>query len=454
MKKLFGTDGIRGVAGSETMNEVLAFKLGKALMQYCRKNKITPVIIIGRDTRASGPLLELAVSRGIVESGGKIISAGIIPTPAIAYLAKKESAGLGLVISASHNPYNHNGFKIFKNDGAKLTDLEEEQIEKLIAGGKARAGRRAYPAALEIIADSNARSLNDYNKKYAEFLINILNGGNLKGLKIVLDCANGATFKVAPYIFKKLDAEAAVIFNSPNGKNINKACGSEHAEDLQKAVLKKRADIGLAFDGDGDRLIAIDEKGERLTGDHLLYICAKMLKKKDILKNNLVASTSMSNIGFINGLRNLGIRHFQTDVGDRQVYRALVNEKAVLGGEESGHIIFLDYHTTGDGILSGLMLLSAMKYFNKPLSELAKEVYLAPKILINVKVKTKPDFSTVPEINKAIKDTEKYLGAEGRVLVRYSGTELLCRIMVEGKDEKEIKNLAEKIGEVIENKLN
>lgn len=454
MKKLFGTDGIRGLVNDEEINESLAFRLGKSLARYCRINKIKQEIIIGRDTRISGPLLELAVSRGIIKASGEIISAEIIPTSAIAYLVKKEKAGLGLVISASHNTYEHNGFKIFKNDGAKLTDTEENEIEKLIAEEKDGARAEFHPVDLGIKTNYDETALNEYNKKYAEFLINILAGSNFKGIKIVLDCANGATFKVASYVFKKLGAEVMVISNSPDGENINKDCGSEHSENLQRAVLGKGADVGLAFDGDGDRLIAISEKGERLTGDHLLYIYARMLKEKNKLKNNIVVSTIMSNIGFVNSLRNLGIKHIQTEVGDRQVYNALDREGAILGGEEAGHIIFLDHHTTGDGILSGLMLLSAIKYFNKPLSELAKEVSLMPKILLNVKVKNKPKLSIVSEINGIIQETEKYLGEGGRVNVRYSGTEPLCRIMVEGKNEKEIRTLAEKIEEVIKNKLN
>jgi phosphoglucosamine mutase len=446
MKKLFGTDGIRGLAGSEEMDEKLAFKLGKALVRYCIDNKIKTEIIIGRDTRISSLSLEKAASQGVVEAGGQIILVGVIPTPGIAYLVKEEKAGLGLVISASHNSYEYNGLKIFKNDGTKLTDAEENEIEKLIA---------EETDNLEIESSSNFSEIkDDYDNKYAEFLINILDDSNFKGLKIVLDCANGATYKIAPYIFKNLGAEVVVISNLPDGKNINADCGSEHTENLQKAVLKNKADVGLAFDGDGDRLIVITEKGERLTGDHLLHIYAKMFKEKDKLRNNTVVSTIMSNAGFINGLKKMGIKHLQTDVGDRQVYSALIKEGAILGGEEAGHLIFLDRHTTGDGILSGLILLSAIKYFDKPLSELAEEVYLMPKILINVKVKNKRELSTIPEINEVIEETGKYLGEAGRVSVRYSGTEPLCRIMVEGKDGKEIKNLAEKIGKVINNVLN
>ena len=446
MKRLFGTDGIRGLAGTEEMDEKLAFKLGKALVRYCIANKIKTEIIIGRDTRMSGLSLEKAASQGVVKAGGQIILVGVIPTPGIAYLIKEEKSGLGLVISASHNSYEYNGLKIFKNDGTKLTDAEENEIEKLIA-------EETYN--LEVESNSNFSEIkDDYNNKYAEFLINILDGSSFKELKIVLDCANGATYKFAPYVFKNLGAEVMVISNLPDGKNINADCGSEHTENLQKTVLENKADVGLAFDGDGDRLIAITEKGKRLTGDHLLHIYAKMFKEKNKLKNDTVVSTIMSNIGFVNGLKKMGIKHLQTDVGDRQVYSALVKEGAILGGEEAGHLIFLDRHPTGDGILSGLVLLSAMKYFNKPLSELAEEVCLMPKILINVKVKNKPELSTILEINEVIKETEKYLGEAGRVSVRYSGTEPLCRIMVEGKDEKEIKNLAEKIGEVINNVLN
>jgi phosphoglucosamine mutase len=454
MKKLFGTDGIRGLAGSEEMDEKLAFKLGKALVRYCLTNKIKPEIIIGRDTRASGLSLEKAAAQGITEMGGQVISVGVIPTAAVAHLVKKEKAGLGLVVSASHNTYEHNGFKIFKNDGTKLADIEENEIEKLIVEEMDYAGGEFRLAPAEIKINFAETLIDDYSNKYAEFLLNILDSANFEGKRIVLDCANGATYKVAPYIIKKTGAEVTVISNYPDGKNINADCGSEHTDNLQKAVLESGADVGLAFDGDGDRLIAINEKGERLTGDHLLYVYAKMLKEKNELKNNVVVSTIMSNMGFINSLKKIGIKHLQTDVGDRKVCNELAKEGAVLGGEEAGHLIFLDRHTTGDGILSGLMLLLAMKHFDRPLSELAKEVFLMPKILINVKVKTKPELLTIPEISEIIKETEKCLGEAGRVSVRYSGTEPLCRIMIEGKDEKEIKNLAEKIGEVIENILN
>jgi phosphoglucosamine mutase len=454
MKKLFGTDGIRGLAGSEAMDEKLAFKLGRALVRYCQVNKIKPEIIIGRDTRASGLSLEKAVAQGITEMGGQIIFAGVIPTPGIAHLVKEKKAGLGLVISASHNTYEYNGLKIFKNDGTKLTDIEEGEIEELIAEETGYAGGEFQLAPAEIKTNFDDVSIDDHNNKYAEFLINILDNTNFNGKRIVLDCANGATYKVAPDIFKKTGAEVTVISDYPDGSNINADCGSEHTGNLQKAVLESGADVGLAFDGDGDRLIAINEKGERLTGDHLLYIYAKMLMEKNELKNNIVVSTIMSNVGFINSLKKIGIKHLQTDVGDRKVCDQLAKEGAVLGGEEAGHLIFLDRHTTGDGILSGLMLLLAMEHFSEPLSELAKEVLLMPKILINVKVKSKPELSTIPEINEIIKETEKYLGEAGRVSVRYSGTEPLCRVMIEGKDEKEIKDLAEKIGAVIEDKLN
>ncbi len=446
MKNLFGTDGIRGLVGSEAMNEILALKLGRALVRYCQINNLKPEIIIGRDTRESGPILETAVARGIVQAGGQIRSAGVIPTAAVAYLTRENEAGLGLVISASHNTYEHNGFKVFKNDGTKLSDAEEIKMEKLITEADTGAEKSAFSLADEPL-------VKEYNNKYSEFLLNNSEGGDFKGMKIVLDCANGATCDVAPDVFKKLGAGVTLISASPNGQNINENCGSEHTENLQKAVLEKKADAGLAFDGDGDRLIAVSEKGERLSGDHLLYIYAKMLKEKGKLKNNTVVSTLMSNIGFINSLRNLGIKHLQTDVGDRQVYGKLVSGGAILGGEESGHIIFLDRHTTGDGILSGLMLLSALKYFNRPLSELMREVVLMPKTLLNVRVKNKPDLSTIPAIRDIIDATEKYLGGEGRVNVRYSGTEPLCRVMIEGKNETEIKGLADKIGEVIKNIL-
>lgn len=457
MTKLFGTDGIRGLVNNEEINEELAFRLGKALIKYCQDKKIKPEIIIGRDTRESGPLLEMAVSQGITEAGGKITSVGVIPTPGIAYLVKKENAGLGLVISASHNTYEYNGFKIFKNDGTKLTDAEENEIERLVLEDKSplpllQSGGQAFvKGGLSAVKNTE---INNHAKNYSEFLVNCVRNLDLSGMKIALDCANGATSKIAPEIFKKLGSELVAISCDPDGKNINANCGSEHTENLQQAVIKNNANLGLAFDGDGDRLIAINEKGERLTGDHVIYFCAKMLLEKNELKNFLVVSTAMSNIGLREGLKTMGVEHITAGIGDRAVFFEMQKRDAVLGGEESGHIIFLDRHTTGDGILSGLMITAALRHFQRPLSELAQELVLLPKILLNIKVASKPDLAAIPEIKKIIEDAEKYFSGQGRVMVRYSGTEPVCRVMIEGKDEKEIKEWAKNIGEKIKNKLN
>lgn len=458
MKKLFGTDGIRGLVNEAEINEKLAFKLGWALAKYHKKINSRPKIIIGRDTRASGLILEKALSAGIVANGGEVIFAGIIPTPGLAFLVREEEADAGVVISASHNDHVYNGFKIFKHDGTKLNNREEEELEQIIFADRAPStssgqGEINFQKDFPRPKDFFYREEGLINK-YVVFLLNSLPPGfNLKGIKIALDCANGATHDIAPQIFKKLGAEVKLIFIEPDGKNINADCGSQHTEALRVAVKNHRADVGLAFDGDGDRLVAVTESGEVLTGDHLLYVYTQLFLAKGWLKNNLVVSTVMSNLGFINALRALGITHKATEVGDRAVFFEMKKGGAVLGGEESGHMVFSDLHTTGDGILSALMLTQAMKHYKKPLSELAAQFILAPKLLLNIEVKIKPELSAVAEIKKIIEEVENYLGEAGRVLVRYSGTEPLCRVMIEGKNEKKIKSLAEKIGEVIKKNL-
>lgn len=450
MTKLFGTDGIRGLANDKKINPKMVFKIGRALAEH--GHKINPKIIIGRDTRESGPLLELALFAGIKAGGGEVISAGIIPTPGLAFLVKEEKADAGVVISASHNDHAYNGFKIFKNDGTKLNNSEEEELENIIFKDTAEiALGKDFFSQPEKLLHREETLIN----KYASFLLNLLpEEFSLSGLKVALDCANGAAYKAAPYIFKKLGADLEPIFVQPDGKNINDNCGSEHTGRLCLAVKEKRADLGLAFDGDGDRLTAVTEDGDVLTGDQLLYIYSQFFLAHGWLKNNLVVSTVMSNLGFINGLRALGIEHKATEVGDREVFFEMKKSRAVLGGEESGHIIFSGLHTTGDGILSALMLAWAMKHYDKPLSELSAQFTLAPKLLLNIEVKAKPELSSVAEIKNIIGEVENYLGETGRVLVRYSGTEPLCRVMIEGRDAAEIKTLAEKIGEVIKNKLN
>lgn len=446
--RLFGTDGIRDVVGGEKMNPGIAVKFGEAVVAYCRKRNISPDIIVARDTRESGPELEKAVISGILSAGGKAILAGVIPTPGLAYLVCEQKAGAGIVISASHNPFNYNGLKPFKSDGTKFSDEEEAEIEEYIlekrfddeGGEKNTFGKKIV--------------LPDAKERYACFILGkFLSDFQASELKLILDCANGATHEVAPAVFGKVAKETSVLFAKPDGKNINDNCGSQYPENLKKKVLESQADLGLAFDGDGDRVIAIDEKGRELTGDHIVYIIAKMLKEKGRLKNDLVVTTVMSNLGFVKTLENLGIRHIATGVGDRQVLFEMQKRGSVLGGEEAGHVIYSDIHPTGDGIVGGLLLMAAMDYFKKSLSELAGEITLFPKLLVNVPVRSKPELDTIAEIRAIIKEIENRLGSEGRVLVRYSGTEDLCRVMVEGRDENEISEYAEKIAGVVRNKL-
>ncbi|OGF23631.1 phosphoglucosamine mutase [Candidatus Falkowbacteria bacterium RIFCSPLOWO2_12_FULL_45_13] len=436
---------MRGTVNGDRINSELAFRIGAALVDFSRGLKIAPRIVVGRDTRESGPMLEKALAQGIHSSGGEAILAGVIPTPGLAFLAKKMGR-VGIVISASHSSFEFNGFKIFKSDGTKLTDEEEETFEGLIFKKNflvdGLSGR-------EILTDENLA------REYVFFLKNIFPPAyNLQRKKIILDCANGATHRVAPRVFEDLGADLTLIFTEPDGRNINADCGSQYTSHLEAAVKKEPGAIGFAFDGDGDRLIAVADDGKTLTGDQILYILARFFLAKGLLKNNRVVSTVMSNINFINALKALELEHLATDVGDRAVFYAMRARGAVLGGEESGHIIFSDFHTTGDGILSALFLLSALDHFKKDLSQLAGELNLAPKALLSVTVRNRPELRLIPEISQAVKKAEASLGSGGRVLVRYSGTEPLCRVMVEGRNEPEIKKLVAEIAEIIEKKLN
>lgn len=451
--KLFGTDGIRDTFGGEKMNLKIAAAFGKAVVSFCRKRNLPERIIIGRDTRESGPVLEEAVVSGVISAGGEAVAVGVLPTPAIAYLAKEKKAGAGIVISASHNPWEDNGLKPFKDDGTKLSEEEEKEIEEYILG-KATFGKDTDVSGKSIkLPDAKEKYINFLLGKAKSWGIPQLTVGEGKSLVLVLDCANGATFEVAPAVFEKVARGPVLIHASPNGKNINDHCGSQHPENLKKEVLRKKADLGLAFDGDGDRVIAVDEKGNVLTGDQMMYVIAKFLKEKGRLKKDLVVTTVMSNLGFVSALKKLGIEHIATAVGDRQVFFEMKKKGAALGGEESGHIIYSDFFPTGDGIAGGLLLFAAMNYFQKPLSELTGEIMLFPKLLVNVEVKSKPELDKIKEIRDIIRNVEEKLGDSGRVLVRYSGTENLCRVMVEGRDEGEIHAYADNIAKVIRKHL-
>jgi len=431
MAKLFGTDGIRGEANQYPMDGAFVFSVGQALAYVLKNRNPQPRVVIGRDTRISGPMLESALAAGLMSMGAAPVLVGVLPTPGIAFMTTSTHADAGIVISASHNPFQDNGIKVFSGDGFKLSDSDEETIEGLVLHNDLK---RNCPSAAHL---GRSVSLEEAGRRYAYFLKSTFPRDlSMKGMKLVLDTANGATHKVAPDVFNEMGALAHVIHHRPDGININDHCGSQHTQDLEQEVLAKGASVGLAFDGDGDRLIAVDEKGRRLTGDQILLICAKVMKDLGSLKNNLLVTTVMSNLGLRMACKKYGFRHHASKVGDRYVLEEMRRLGAILGGEDSGHMIFLDHHTTGDGILAALQLIGTMLRTRKPLSELAGWMDVYPQRLINVRVKSKPEISTVPEIAEVIAQAEKELGEQGRVLVRYSGTENLCRVMVEGPTEE------------------
>ncbi len=448
MASLFGTDGIRGIANAYPIDGETAFGIGRAAASCFKSDSGEKAhMVIGMDTRVSGDMLSHAVVAGICAAGLNANHLGVMPTPAVAYLTRVTGAAAGVVISASHNPYADNGIKFFNSDGYKLSAADEATIEALIdQPGHTLNSPTAEGIGRMVPIDHN-------HPNYLNFLIHTLPHLNLEGLTLVLDCANGATYDVAPKLFQTLGAKVIPIFCKPNGTNINDQCGSEHPETLSQVVVEQRADLGLAFDGDGDRLVAVDETGKVLSGDQIMAICANHFKQKHQLKNNAVVSTVMSNMGFGLAMQALGIDVYSTQVGDRHVMEKMKAVNAVLGGEDSGHMIFLDKHTTGDGLMAGLQLLDAIRTADRPLSQLSKIMTVYPQELINVGVKSKPDLAAVPEIMNAVEQVEKALGDQGRVLVRYSGTQLMCRVMVEGPTQevtrKHCRYLASVIREIL-----
>lgn len=447
MGVLFGTDGIRGIANKYPITPEMALLVGRSVAAAFKKNSQAR-IIIGKDTRLSGDMIESALASGICSMGGDTFLAGVLPTPAVAYLAVAGGFDAGIVVSASHNPFYDNGIKLFDHQGFKLSTEIETTIEQIILeNGKSLAS--APPDHIGSI-----RQLPDPQGKYSDFLVSAgFTGTGLRGLHIVLDCSNGATYKVAPHVFSRLGARVTTLFENPDGRNINENCGSEHTATLRRTVTELKADIGLAFDGDGDRLIAVDEKGGTVTGDQVLAICALFMKETGKLKNNLAVSTVMSNVGLKNVLAEKGIRHLIADVGDRNVLSMMRSQGAVIGGEDSGHMIFLDCHTSGDGILTGIRLIETMIASGRPLSEMAAIMRIYPQVLKNVHVREKIDIFQFPEISGRIQEVEKSLGQQGRVLVRYSGTQPLCRIMVEGPDKTVIDDYSQQIVDVIRAKI-
>jgi phosphoglucosamine mutase len=446
---LFGTDGVRGVANVHPMTAEMALEIGRATAYVCKLHRQgRHTIVIGKDTRVSGYMLESALTAGICSMGVDVLLVGPMPTPGIAFITHSMRADAGMVLSASHNPYQDNGIKIFSRDGFKLPDDVEDEIEDLISSGRIRDIR---PTANEV---GKAKRIDDAIGRYIVFCKNTFPDDlSLEGMRIVLDCANGATYKVAPIIFCELGAVVEAIHCEPNGVNINDRCGSQHTQDLVARVRQGGADVGLSFDGDGDRLIAVDEKGQELTGDHLLAICARMYKERGWLRNNRVVSTVMSNFGFGVAMRQMGIDWAQSKVGDRYVLEKLKETDAVMGGEPSGHTIFLNHHTTGDGIVSALQLLAAMRLYRQPLSQIARVMTLSPQTIINVDVGSKPPLDGIPEVHDAIVHAERELGDGGRVLVRYSGTQAMCRVMVEGPTREMTDRLCAGIAETVRKRL-
>ncbi len=443
MSRLFGTDGIRGVANTFPVTPDMAMKVGMAIAYLNRKKGHTARIVIGKDTRLSGHMIENALAAGICAMGADALLVGVMPTPGVAFLTLTMRADAGIVISASHNPFEDNGIKIFSRTGYKLPDERELEIEELILSQRLNE----FLASPEAIG--KAYHIDDARGRYIAFLKNIFPADlSLEGLRIVLDCSNGATYKVAPEVFFELGAEVISLFHEPDGRNINRECGSQHPERLAEEVVRRRADIGLAFDGDGDRVIAVDEKGRVLTGDQIIVICAAAMQRQNRLKNNLVVTTVMSNLGLKVALAERGITHVEANVGDRYVLEEMLAKDAAIGGEDSGHIIFLEHHSTGDGIIAALELLRVMREQGRPLSELGC-MQVFPQKLVNITVRHKPEIAGIPQIDAVIKEVERELGNKGRVLVRYSGTQQMCRVMVEGPTVEATESACMKIAEVV-----
>ena len=449
MKKLFGTDGVRGVANVYPMTTEMAMQLGRAAAYIFKDgSKRRHRIVIGKDTRLSGYMLENALVAGICSMGVDVLQVGPLPTPGIANITSSMRADAGVVISASHNAFQDNGIKFFSADGFKLPDELELKIEKLIESKKIDALR---PTATEV---GKAYRIEDAAGRYIVFLKNTFPPEmDLSGLKIVLDCANGAAYKVAPAVFEELGAEVIRYGVSPNGTNINAGCGSTCPSVISEAVKQHRADIGIALDGDADRVIVCDEFGNEVDGDHIMAICASDMLKRKLLKKKTLVATVMSNMGLDIALRKCGGKIIKTNVGDRYVVEAMRAGGYNLGGEQSGHMIFLDYNTTGDGILSALQLLAVMRREEKTLSELAEIMIPLPQVLCNTRVREKVDIYSIGDVAAKIKDVEAKLANEGRVLIRYSGTEPLLRVMIEGQDKYEITSWANEICELVKKQI-
>ncbi|SFH04764.1 phosphoglucosamine mutase [Desulfotomaculum arcticum] len=439
MTRLFGTDGVRGVANKDLTPE-LAFKLGRAGAHVLAQNGGAKRLVVGRDTRISGDMLEAALAAGICSAGVDVLSVGFLPTPAVAFLTREFGAAGGVVISASHNPVEDNGIKFFGPSGYKLPDDKEIQVEQLITGTDTGIPSPVGPAVGRI------NRVEDAEDRYVNFLKSTVSA-DLKGLKIVMDCANGSSYRVAPRVLSELGAEVIPIHNTPDGVNINEKCGSTHPDKLRETVVREGADLGLANDGDADRLIAVDHRGNLVDGDQIMVICANHLKAQHRLPKNTVVVTVMSNMGLHLAMRESGIEVLQTKVGDRYVVEELLRTGAVFGGEQSGHILFLEHSPSGDGVLTALQLLSVVKATGQSLAELAARMERLPQLLENVRVADKQRVMSSPVLAKSIRKKEEHLAGQGRILVRPSGTESLVRVMAEGRDMGQLQEI---VGELVD----
>ncbi len=440
MKKLFGTDGMRAVAGEYPLDSSTIANLGWALVKLLKEEGLEPRILTGRDTRESGPWIEGALFQGIEAGGGDAVSAGIVPTSAVSYLTKKHLYSAGIVISASHNPYKDNGIKIFSSQGFKIPDEWELRLEQVLLNRKEKTRKKR----LRVVPQhALAEDYEDFLRDRIHHL------PPAKEMTVVLDCSNGASYAVAPLVFFHLGFKVIPIFNIPDGKNINRKCGSLHPEGLARMVVTARADLGVAYDGDADRAVWVDEKGRIHNGDHTLFVQSRFMQEKGNLKSNKIVATTMSNMGLEKALREMGLELVRTRVGDKYVLEKMMDLGANLGGERSGHTIFLDDCPTGDGILTSLKMLGAMLSSGAPLSELVKGLKEFPQILQNVWVREKTDFREFPEIIQVMEEVKAQLAGVGRLDVRYSGTESLARVMVEGEDKAQIEELARRTTDVI-----
>lgn len=448
MRKLFGTDGVRGTANVEPITAETAMKLGRAIAHLFKKRSGRHRIVIGKDTRLSGYMLECALTSGICSMGVDVLLVGPLPTPAIAFITKSLRADAGVTLSASHNSFEDNGIKFFSGDGFKLPDEMERQIEDLIFSG-AIDGIRPVAKAI-----GKAHRIDDAAGRYMEFSKNTIpKGVDFQGLRVVVDCANGAAYRVSPAVLRELGAEVIAIADRPNGTNINQNCGSLYPDLLCQAVLEHQAAVGIAHDGDADRVIFVSEKGHVVEGDQILAACALAMKKENQLRGGAVVTTVMSNLGLDQTLALEDIRVHRTAVGDRNVLEQMLREKCNLGGEQSGHIIFLDYNTTGDGLITALQVLCLMKRQGLRLSELVEGIQLFPQVLVNVQVLEKKDLDSLPGYRELLTRAEQRLEKNGRVFVRYSGTEPKVRIMVEGRNSQEIQSIADELATLIRREI-